>query len=227
MKKITYLIYISMLVFITSCEEIDNYEIADATLQGKLTDATGNPYITEQPNGFQIRMYEEGSPQPRDFWGKSDGTFRNTKIFSGNYKFLPINGAFFPVTDTVKTVINGVTTVDFKIIPYATVTATFTVNGKDLSAKYRINKASGAGKISTARVLLNKWNPIVGMNYSDKSAARDLSKIDDATIVATDYTDVITGYLESGVTYYARVAVLATNSLGKYNFSIVHKIVVP
>jgi hypothetical protein len=226
MKKLTYLIFISLLVFTTSCE-IDNYDIADATLEGKLTDNSGNAYITEQPNGFQIRMYEEGSPQPRDFWGKSDGTFRNTKIFTGNYKFLPINGAFFPVTDTVKTVISGVTTVDFKITPYATVTATFTVNGKDLSATYRINKASGAGKISTARVLLNKWNPIVGMNYSDKSAARDLSKIDDATIVATDYTDVITGYLESGVTYYARVAVLSTNSLGKYNFSTVQKVVVP
>jgi hypothetical protein len=65
------------------------------------------------------------------------------------------------------------------------------------------------------------------MNYSDKSIARDLSKITDEAIVATDYTDVVAGYLESGVTYYARVAVLATNSLGKYNFSIVHKIVVP
>jgi hypothetical protein len=56
---------------------------------------------------------------------------------------------------------------------------------------------------------------------------RDLSNITDETIVVTDYTDVITGYLESGVTYYARVAVLSTNSLGKYNFSTVQKVVVP
>ncbi len=225
MKNIAYFLSLILLFFVGSCN-IDNYDLPGETLQGKLTDAAGNPYITEQPNGFQIRMIEIGSPQPRDFQGKPDGTFLNTKIFKGSYKILPINGAFFPVTDTIKTEISGVTTVDFRITPYASVTASFTVNGKDLVATYRIKKDAAAGKISAARVLVNKWDPNLGMNYSDKSMVRTLSAIPDATILATDYTDQITGYLESGVTYYARIAVLATNSLGKYNFSIVHKIVV-
>ena len=224
--KFIYFSGLIFLLFIASCG-IDNYELPAETLQGRLTDAAGNPYITEQPNGFQIRLYETGSPQPRDFWGKPDGTFMNTKIFKGEYKILPINGAFFPIIDTVKTTISGITTVDFKITPYATVTATFKANGKDLTATYRIKKDPAAGKISAARVLVNRWNPNLGMNYSDKSMVRTLSSVTDETIMATDYTDVITGYLESGVTYYARVAVLATNSLGKYNFSVVHKIVVP
>jgi hypothetical protein len=226
MKKITYIFSLILLLSVTSCE-IDNYDLPAETLQGKLTDSAGNQFITEEPNGFQIRLIETGSPQPRDFWGKPDGTYKNRKIFRGEYKILPINGAFTPIADTVKTTISGVTTVDFKITPYATVTAIFTANGKDLTATYRIKKDPAAGKISAARVLINKWNPNLGMNYSDKSIVRDLSKITDETIVATDYTDVVAGYLESGVTYYARVAVLATNSLGKYNFSIVHKIVVP
>jgi hypothetical protein len=226
MKNTAYILSLILLFFVVSCN-IDNYDLPGETLQGKLTDASGNPYITEQPNGFQIRMIEEGSPQPRDFQGKPDGTFMNTKIFKGNYKILPINGAFFPVTDTVKTEISGVTTVDFKITPYATVKATIAANGKDLVATYRISKATGAGKISAARLLVNKWDPNLGMNYSDKSMVRTLSAIADETIVATDYTDQITGYLESGVTYYARIAVLATNSLGKYNFSTVQKIIVP
>ncbi len=227
MKNITYLFSAIILLFVSSCQKLDTYDLPNETLKGKLTDASGNPFITEQPNGFQIRIIEDGSTQPRDFWGMADGQFNNTKIFKGNYKILPINGAFFPIKDTVKTEISGITTVDFKITPYLTVNASVVANGKNLVATYRINQAIGAGKISAARLLITKWNPNPGMNYSDKSILRDLSGVLDATIVQTDYVDQITGYVESGVTYYARVAVLSNNSLGKYNFSAVQKIVVP
>ncbi|MDP3445689.1 MAG: DUF3823 domain-containing protein, partial [Ignavibacteria bacterium] len=100
-------------------------------------------------------------------------------------------------------------------------------NGTNLKATYTIQSAVGAGKIQSARLLVNKWDPNVGMNYSDKNVIRDLKTIPDATIVQTEYTDEIPGYLQSGVTYYARVAVLANNSIGRYNFSTVQKIVVP
>jgi hypothetical protein len=226
MKKITYFLSLILILFVTSCK-LDTYDLPNETLQGKLTDAAGNPFITEQPNGFKIRIIENGSPQPRDFWGKPDGTFFNSKIFKGNYKVLPIDGAFFPVTDTVKTEISGITTINFEIIPYLTINASIVQNGPDLKATYKIKNALGAGKIKSARLLVNKWDPNVGMNYSDKSMIRDLTGIADTTIVQTEYSDVIAGYLQSGVTYYARVAVLANNPLGKYNFSTVQKIVVP
>ncbi len=119
------------------------------------------------------------------------------------------------------------TTLNFEITPYLTIDATIVQNGPNLKATYKIKQAPGAGKIRNARLLVNKWNPNVGMNYNDKGILRDLSNIPDATIVQTEYTDQIVDYLESGVTYYARVAVLANNALGRYNFSAVHKIVVP
>jgi hypothetical protein len=227
MKKILFLISsILLLIIVYSCVKLDTYDLPGETLQGTLTDAGGNPYISEEPNGFQIRMYYSGSKTPRDFWGKADGTFLNTKIFKGTYKILPWNGAFFPM-DTVVQEISGITTNNFTVKPFLTINVTFTQVGKDLQATYTISQAAGAGKITAARLLVTKWNPRVGMNYSDKSVTRTLSGIPDATIVTTPYTDIITGYLESGVTYYARVAVLSTNSLGKYNFSAVQQIVVP
>jgi hypothetical protein len=73
---------------------------------------------------------------------------------------------------------------------------------------------------------VNKWNPNVGMNYNDKSVLRDLSGVPDETIEMTEYSDQIYNYLESGVTYYARVAVLSENAFGRYNFSEVQEIVV-
>ncbi|MEN6456395.1 MAG: DUF3823 domain-containing protein [Prolixibacteraceae bacterium] len=224
-KKITYFISLILLMFVASCE-VDNYDLPEETLTGKLTDAENNSFITEQPNGFKIRIIENGSPLPRDFWGKPDGTFMNSKIFKGRYKIIPIDGAFFPV-DTVETEISGVTTVNFEIIPFLTIEASIVQNGSNLKATYTIKKAPGAGKIQSARLLVNKWNPNVGMNYSDKNVVRNLSGVPDATIGQTEYTDEITGYLEKGVTYYARVADLATNALGRYNFSEVKEIVVP
>lgn len=211
MKKVIYLISAILLLFVVSCK-LDNYDIPQETLKGSLTDAAGDPFITEQPNGFKIRIIEQGSPIPRDFWGMADGKFNNTKIFNGKYKIISSDGAFFPV-DTVEQEISGITTINFKITPYLTINASIVQNGQNLKATYTVKQALGAGKIKNARLLVNKWNPIVGMNYSDKSIMRDFSAVSDATIVQTEYTDQIVGYLESGVTYYARVAVLADNPL--------------
>lgn len=226
MKKTTYIISAVLMLLVASCSKVDIYDVPAETLNGTLADAAGNPFISEQPNGFKIKLIEQGSTTPRDFWGMADGKFNNTKIFKGSYKIVPTDGAFFPV-DTVQQEINGVTTINFQITPYLTINAFIIQNGPDLKATYRIRQATGAGKIKNARLLVNKWNPNVGMNYSDKSIMRELSSVSDANIVQTDYTDQISGYLQSGVTYYARVAVLSDNSMGKYNFSAVQKIIVP
>ncbi|RYY35723.1 MAG: DUF3823 domain-containing protein [Sphingobacteriaceae bacterium] len=225
MKRAIYFTSL-ILLFLTACSKTDTYDLPNETLIGVLEDADGNPYITEQPNGFQIKIIENGSTTPREFWGMADGKFNNTKIFKGTYKIVPVNGAFFPV-DTVTREISGVTNLNFTITPYLKIDAAISQYGPDLKAVYKISQAPGAGKITNVRILINKWNPAVGMNFSDKSVTRDLSGTPDATVVQTEYTDMVTDYLESGVTYYARVAVLSENSLGKYNFSTVSKIVVP
>ena len=73
---------------ISSCT-VDTYPLPEETLTGKLICPDGTNLITEQPNGFKIRMNEivDGkiADIPQDFWGKADGTFRNTRIFEGSY----------------------------------------------------------------------------------------------------------------------------------------------
>ena len=58
-----------------------------------------------------------------------------------------------------------------------------------------------------------------------KSAVNNLKLLTDPQIIAKQFTDQITG-LTPG-TYYARVAVLATNSLNRYNYSQIVKVEVP
>lgn len=58
-----------------------------------------------------------------------------------------------------------------------------------------------------------------------KSAENDLSVMSGAVISSTTFVDEIAG-LTSG-TYYARVAILAENSLNRFNYSPIIKIIIP
>ena len=57
------------------------------------------------------------------------------------------------------------------------------------------------------------------MNHMDYEAVRSLADIDDSVVTSTTYTDKILDCLEAGVTYYARIAALSTNTSGRYNLS--------
>ena len=224
MKKILYLI--SALALLVSCT-VDTYDVPSETLCGQLLLEDGTPLITEQPNGFRIKLNEivDGkiADIPQYFWGKADGTFNNSKIFKGDYIVQPVEGPFFEV-DPVEVSISGKTELTFEVTPYLTIMADITNSGPDLVARYRIRKAPGAGKIATARLLVSKWNPNVGMNHIDFEQVRSLSEVDDDVIVGTTYTDKILDCLEVGVTYYARIAALSVNTSGRYNLSEVVKI---
>jgi len=225
-RLITILCTLASIVLVASCK-VDTYSLPDARLHGALVCDDGTNLITEQPNGFKIRLYEivngKKSTIPQDFWGKADGTFNNSKIFKGNYIVQPIEGAFFDV-DPVEIRIEGDVTLNFDVTPFCTITANITSNGSDIIAKYKITKDPAAGKIETARLLITKWNPNVGMNYVDKEVVRDLSSVTDETIQKTTYSETVLDYVEEGVTYYARVAVLCSNTSGRYNMSEVIKI---
>lgn len=228
MKKTIFTLFAlaSLALAATSCMP-DTYALPDGWLHGKLITPDGGTLMTEQPNGFQIRLKEivkgEISSLPQDFWGKADGTFNNTKIFKGSYIVQPINGAFLEV-DPVEIDIDEDTEVDFEVTPNCTIEADITNSGADLVARYRISKDPGAGKIVKARVLVSKWNPNVGMNRIDKEVVRELEGIDDITIMKTTYTDTILDLFEDGVTYYVRVAALCENAAGRYNFSEVFEL---
>ncbi len=224
MKKIIYLFYIALAstVFI-ACTEIDNYDAPAETLTGSVIDeVTNKPIITEQPNGFRIRLSEvswSDNPQPEYFWGKADGTFNNTKIFKGTYEITPVEGAFFPV-DPVKSEIKGTTNIDFKVTPYLTVTASdISVSNGVLNVTYNISRSKVGDKIIDSRVFVST-NPHVGTNVlsNDLSPLRDFSEIDDEEVLKTTFKESIEG-LEKNKTYYVRVGARTNNQSKRYNFT--------
>lgn len=103
MKKITNLLLVaSAAICAASCSlfELDNYDAPAETLFGKVTDAAGNPVLTDQGSeGIRVRLTEtswEGNVTPLDFYCRPDGTFNNTKVFEGDYN-IRIDGPFIPL----------------------------------------------------------------------------------------------------------------------------------
>jgi hypothetical protein len=234
------IIFILMFVVAASisCSKIDNYKAPDGGIYGKLTDLITNEGIqTEQPNGFNIKMYEKGwlMNTPITFSGKVDGTFENTLVFQNEYKVLPVEGPFFPITDTAVIKVGKRTEVNFNVMPFVALTnVTVTPGTNKVTVVYNIARNQVGGKITTRKSILSRV-PTCSNANNDLTASTSTTAIADATLLATQFTDVINGTtafpLVSGKTYWVRVGVLATgsgfNSLNRYNYSKVFQITMP
>lgn len=229
MKKINLAVCLFVATILISCDKLDNYDGPQETLTGRVIDEiTGEPIVTEQPNGFRIKLSEiswSDSPQPEYFWGKADGTFTNTKLFAGMYEISPVEGAFFPV-EPQKVEVKGSVNVDFKVTPYLSVSASEIkrTDAGTLEVTYTIARSKVGDKILDSRVFVST-NPNVGANIiiSDLSPLKDLKEVADADVLKTTYKETITG-LQSGKTYYVRVGARTDNVSKRYNFTKITEI---
>lgn len=211
-----------------ACAKIDNYPAPDGDIYGALTDKiTKDSFQTEQPNGFQIKLFEKGGKlnSPISFWGKPDGAFENANIFTSEYKILPTEGAFFPV-DTITANVGKRTQVNFEVMPFLAVTdATVTPSSGKITASYKIARGMAGDKIVERKTLVSDI-PIVSNIVFDFKSETDLTGTDDEEILFSKFTDVVTG-LTPGNTYYVRIAVRTDNALKKYNYSKTFKVQIP
>ncbi|GAB3660722.1 hypothetical protein GCM10028791_34790 [Echinicola sediminis] len=135
MKNIAYLI-LATLFSLSSCSmfELDNYDLPAETLKGEVVDQeTGEPVLTDQGSeGIRVRLTElswgDNVTHNPDFFCMPDGTFQNTKLFSGTYN-IRIDGPFIPLireddrgvplADETQTLdIKGVSNVTFEVQPF-------------------------------------------------------------------------------------------------------------
>ncbi len=221
------LLIMGLVVILLSCNEIDNYSAPNGHIYGTLIDKTTNePFQTQQPNGFFIRLFEQGGSinSPISFHGKADGTFENAWIFENTYKIIPTEGAFFPV-DTAVVLIGTKTEINFDVVPFLTVKdVSLTSNNTAITANYKITRSKVGDKIIERKTLVSEIPTVDNVTYDFKEEV-NLSEISDEDILNSSFTDVITG-LTSGKTYYARIGVRTNNSFRKYNYSKIFEITV-
>jgi hypothetical protein len=219
---------IGICLLITSCE-LDNYDLPNGKLEGMIVDKlTGETIQTRQPDGIKIRLMEEGytNPVPYDFWTKSDGTFKNTRIFSAKYKAFTLEGPF--EQSSVVEVDLDLTknqNITFEVEPYARLLdVSISKAGSGIKATYKISQTNPERKIIRS-MLICADSPIIHQTTTNKlsSEENNLEILENEDIYIMSFLDEIPN-LEVGKTYYARIAVLTDNTLNRFNYSPIIKI---
>lgn len=250
MKRNLYCLLLSsiMIVYMTSCMEIDNFDEPDARVSGRLIDATtGENYLTDQGE-THIRIWEMSystNPTPQDLAVKSDGTYNNEKLFRGTYDMIPYNGSYWPIEDAVRVGIGKKGAVqDFTVTPYLKI-KDFNVElgGIDPSdSDFRLLKLSCrlfAPITSDLPMVMEVW-PFLSLNqfcgnanridYYDKdriTIRKSWDQIGDMTSGEGRQTYTITVSVKPGYTYNVRMGANVNDTHKKFNYSEMVKIEIP
>jgi hypothetical protein len=227
---------LGFLLFGAACTKTDNYSGPDSAFQGNIIDSvTGKNWVTET-GGVQIMLKQlswSNNPTPYYIPSKPDGTFEDTRIFSGHYSVIPTQGAFWPV-DSIVTDIKGATSQNFTVVPYLeVVNVTHVQAGDSLVMTFQLQapRTNGLPQIIDATAFVNN-TPFVGSGafiqsfYNEASATVPINSNWSSAIAATTYRAVVHN-LQPGWTYYTRIGVRLNDSYKKYDLSDVNQVVMP
>lgn len=134
MKNIS--LFILILLASACTKKFDDYPEPAETLTGNVKNVSSKANLQSEAGDRGMRLVLEelswsSTPTPYYFFAMQDGTFRNTKIFKGNYR-ISVEGPFVPLlqyngsgqitVDNRKTMdIAGTTNVDFDVEPFLNV----------------------------------------------------------------------------------------------------------
>jgi hypothetical protein len=245
MKNIVYLLSVAALLFLASCQKIDNWDEPDARLYGNVIDSyTGQNLVMDQ-NDWQIRIIDrtwekmKGTvAQYQSLAVQKDGVYNNSKLFPGTYDMIPYDGPFWPV-DTVKgVVLKDETKQDFTVKPYLQILdfkATLNGTSLTLSCKIKAPLITGLPNLYEIKPFLSLTTFCGASNYiniGDYNNLRISVNKSWSSYVpgGSDTTPVINiGPLpvKSGYTYYVRIGANVNALSRRYNYSPIEKVVVP
>jgi Protein of unknown function (DUF3823) N-terminal domain/Domain of unknown function (DUF3823_C) len=233
-KMIIGIMTASVLLAGYGCSKVDNYAAPNATFQGNIIDSVTGQNLLTETGGAEIELLQTSwvaNPDPYYIPSKQDGSFQDTRIYSGSYSVIPTQGAFWPIADTLKTPIKGAITQNFTVVPYLEITnLQDSVNADSLvmTCNLMCPEPNGLPEVLEIWPFVNS-TPFVGSgssipNYTisdNTNPSYNLATINsnwNATIAATTYRLVVHGLLP-GRTYYARLGVRVNDSYKKYDFS--------
>ncbi|WP_219222717.1 DUF3823 domain-containing protein [Pedobacter antarcticus] len=236
MKKLLTKILLGVTVIASyACTKIDNYDGPNASFEGNIISTQGGNLLTSQ-GSTQIRLEQiswSANPSPQEIPSKFDGTFKDTKLFKGNYRIIPKGGAFWPLRDTVVMEIGKDTRRDFEVTPYLLIkNFTATVNGTTLTLKYNLEAPISVGmpSILETQPYVNTTK-LVGAGASIRDFSDVYKKAINkpwASMTAADkaISIDIPGMLP-GRTFYVRVGVSLNDSFKSSNFSEIIEVNIP
>lgn len=244
MKKILYIVLCLMLIM-TSCElfELDNLDGPDAQISGKFIDSgTGETVQMETYTGAVtgvMNVTELGwdFEAIQDWLVKYDGTYRNNRVFAGDYRIESTRLNCFPFSDTIS-LSKGENMQDFEVTPYCRIVdpqITYNSTTKKIVATFQVAMGDSIKISSVSQVKLCASTDVFVGNYFNLCGSDAGAKKTTATLPGEMVTLTIDTTLPANSTqfmyvrdHYVRIAAQAmgsgNNAKRFYNFSPVFKI---
>ena len=126
--KFNHMFCAAILVALSSCAKIDNYDAPDGGLSGRLVDRVTGEVVYQPVNsdgGLRVQLTQQDwivEADPQFFYAREDGTFTNSRLFSGEYLLDFGQANFFPVDEIPVTIAeDGMTEVEVAVTPFCTV----------------------------------------------------------------------------------------------------------
>jgi hypothetical protein len=233
MKKILYFLLIPLIA--VSCK-IDNVDAPEASITGVIADAKGVALQMEQGGSSgRIRMEElswSDNPLPVYLNFKQDGSYINNKIFAGNYRMTPVEGAFYPVAESIVDIRNSVTQ-NFTVVPYLNVDwvgEPIVTTDKKVSVTFKFTRNPAPAGLTQPNPLdyqlYISTNQFVGNNNWDNTA---VGAVVPATVAMEGQNLTITSTvpMKYATKYFLRVGVRVNDTFKKYNYNTVKTVTIP
>lgn len=224
MKKYITLYFVASLIFsFYSCEK-DNMDGPNATFAGELRDKkTGELIPQESSDGSRIYYIELGwdNPPVQNVIVKSDGTFKNSMMFSGNYQVILDKGNYAAL-DTMEIKIKpGNNYKVFEVTPHLRILEQSITKTPDgfVKAKFKLEqvtspKVSRIGLFAHSHIdvsgKLNDVNNIVTLD-------RHINKNGEEFELTIDLK-ANSSKLVPGKSYYFRIGAQSHANESKYNY---------
>lgn len=233
MKKTAYIYLISLFALaFTSCE-VDNYDKPEETLTGTVIDKnTGKGLQVDVTNekGIRMKLMEyswSDTPTPYYFYTMQDGTFNNTRIFSGQYGVTP-QGPFVPVEEK-QTEIKGSVKMEWEVEPLLNVEwvgePVLNDNGS-ITAQVKVTRGTSnpdyQQKVTDIWLMINSSSPYVGEDNRDDRYTAKLSGDEADQAVGQVITLTTPGSFSLERDYYIRVGArtdLSIEGTQRFNFN--------
>ena len=178
MKKIKYILLITIAAFVLSSCGLDNYDAPQSRLQGKITYNGETLGLRGTGEAVRLQLYQDGY-ELRDniqvFVGQ-DGTFE-AMLFDGEYKLVTRNqnGPWVNTRDTIVVNLEGSTEVEVNVTPFFTISnETLTLNGSVLNASFNVNQIVNTANIDYVTLLVSKTAFVDDVSNIARRDVRDL-----------------------------------------------------
>jgi hypothetical protein len=198
--------------------KIDNYAEPDLTVSGRIIDSeTNTPIESGGSNGGTIvKFYQGNSAQALLFKTFPDGSFANSRVFAGSYRYVA-EGPFQVATDTPTIAIKANTAIDIMTIPNVRLQASVvSKSGTTAVIKVEYEKVPAGQKLVKLGVV---WSNVINPNVFTFTGGSIITEDVQSLNLTTGEKEFTISNLAPNTKYYIRASAL-TNAPGNYyNYS--------